>query len=213
MEVGDELSEKIETGIDEAKNFLIVLSKNSIKSSWVRYELNMAIIKYLENEDYRIIVARIDNVVVPLRLKPFLRVDCEKCDNIVNEIYNSLLKADDSSLFRSFKRQFINRHDEITALQDMLYEPEIRFISIIGFYGIGKSLLLRESLKRVYSNPNITEINLSQAHIGSRLTLELCAKAEISLPTDGASDEELFKLNLTAIETLLAKQNFVVFNK
>jgi len=151
--------------------------------------------------------------VVPLRLKPFLRVDCEKCDNIVNEIYNSLLKADDSSLFRSFKRQFINRHDEITALQDMLYEPEIRFISIIGFYGIGKSLLLRESLKRVYSNPNITEINLSQAHIGSRLTLELCAKAEISLPADGASDEELFKFNLTAIETLLAKQNFVVFNK
>jgi len=64
MEVGDELSEKIETGIDEAKNFLIVLSKNSVKSSWVRYELNMAIIKYLENEDYRIIVASVSLRVI-----------------------------------------------------------------------------------------------------------------------------------------------------
>src|SRR5687768_10326324 len=74
MEAGDSLSEKIEKGIDDAKNFVIILSKNSIESSWVKYELNMAIIKFLSNENYKIIAVRIDDVEVPLRLQPFLRI-------------------------------------------------------------------------------------------------------------------------------------------
>lgn len=208
MDAGDILSEKIETGIDEAKNFLIILSNNSIESPWVKYELNMALIKYLENEDYRIIIARIDNVIVPLRLKPFLRVDCESCENVEQSIVNSLNGNE-----KSFKRQFINRNDEITALQDMLYDPEIRFISLIGFFGIGKSSLIREALKRTYSNPEIIDIHLSAAHFGSRLTLELCSKAGINLPEDEANSTELDNLNLLAVETFLSKGSFVVFNK
>lgn len=212
MESGDVLSEKIETGIDEAKIFLIILSNNSFNSAWVRYELNMAIIKFLENEDYRIIVARIDKVEVPLRLRPFLRIDCEKSKNIVEDIFKNISSTNET-IQKSFKRQFINRSAEITSLQDMLYEPMTRFISIIGFFGIGKSSLLKEALKRIYSNPNIVEINLSRAFIGSRLTLELCSKANLSIPLDGTSKEELDKMNLLAIETLLSKQTFIVFNK
>ena len=208
MDLGDVLSDKIETGIDEAKNFLIILSQDSAKSSWVKYELNMALIKYLENEDYRIIVIRIDDVEVPLRLKPFLRVDSSKKDEIINSVFDSLNGGE-----RSFKRHFVNRNDEITSLQDKLYDTDIRFISIIGFFGIGKSSLIRETLKRTYSNPEIVEINLSAAHFGSRLTLELCSKAQIDLPKDGTPDIELRQVNLVAIETLLSKGTFIIFNK
>ncbi len=208
MDAGDVLSDKIESGIDEAKNFLIILSQNSINSSWVKFELNMALIKYLENEDYRIIVAKIDNVKVPLRLKPFLRVDSNKSDEIVASVFDSLNGNE-----KSFKRQFINRNNEITSLQDMLYDTDIKFITLIGFFGIGKSSLIREALKRTYSNPEIIEINLSAAHFGSRLTLELCSHAEIELPKDNATDAELHNVNLTAIETLLSKGRFIVFNK
>jgi tetratricopeptide (TPR) repeat protein len=208
MDAGDVLSDKIESGIDEAKNFLIILSQNSINSSWVKFELNMALIKYLENEDYRIIVAKIDNVDVPLRLKPFLRVDSDKSDRIITSVYDSLDGNE-----RSFKRQFVNRNNEITSLQDMFYDTDIKFISLIGFFGIGKSSLIKEALKRTYSNPEIIEISLSAAHFGSRLTLELCSHAEIELPKDESPDEELNKLNLLAIETLLSKGSFIVFNR
>ena len=195
LDVGDVLSDKIEEGIDESKNFLIILSKNSIDSSWVKYELNMALIKYLENEDYRLIVARIDDVQVPLRLKPFLRVDISSSKNIINSIIDSL-----NGGARSFKRQFVNRNDEITALQDMFYDSNVKFISLIGLFGIGKSSLIKETLKRTYSNPEISEIILSPAHFGSRLTLELCSKAEVELPKDGATEKELNALNLLSIE-------------
>jgi len=211
MEAGDALSDKIEAGIDEAKNFLVILSKNSATSSWVKYELNMAIIKFLENEDYKIIVARIDDVEVPLRLKPFLRVDSQNTSDIVNDIVNAVGHRD--TVTKSLKRKFVNRHDEINSLEGLLYDPEIKFISIVGFYGIGKTSLIRECLKRIYNNALIVEINLSQAHFGSRLTLELCAKAGISLPQDGLPNEELLNLNLLAMETLLSNNYFIVFNK
>lgn len=211
MDAGDSLSEKIEKGIDDAKNFVIILSKNSIESRWVKYELNMAIIKYLSNENYKIIAVRIDDVEVPLRLQPFLRIESTNVDDIANKI----LKADqfEDDKFKTSKRQFVNRNDEIDTLTTMLYEKETKFINIIGFYGIGKTSLIREALKRIYSNPNSVEITLSQAHFGSRLTLELCAVADIQIPQDGANIDELYKTNLLALETLLAKNTFIIFNK
>lgn len=213
MDAGDVLSEKIEKGIDEAKNFLIILSKNSVDSQWVKYELNIALIKYLEDEDYKILIARIDDVEVPLRLKPFLRIDSNGSDNIAQDIYNKLLGEKANPSVKSFKRQFINRQDEISALQDMFYESDIKFINIIGFYGIGKSSLIQEAFKRIYASSSFIEISLSPAHFGSRLTLELCSKAGVELPPDGATGQELNDKNLLAIETLLSKGEFIIFNR
>lgn len=211
MDAGDSLSDKIEKGIDEARNFVIILSKNSIESSWVKYELNMAIIKYLSNENYRIITVRIDDVNIPLRLQPFLRIESSN----PTEIATKILEADSSTGagFKILKRQFVNRNDEIDSLTTMLYERETKFINIIGFYGIGKTSLIRETLKRVYTSPSSVEINLSQAHFGSRLTLELCSLAEITAPQDGASIKTLYQTNLLALETLLSQNNFIIFNK
>lgn len=215
MDIGDPLSEKIEEGIDEAKNFLIILSKNSLGSRWVQYELNMALIKYLEDKDYKILVARIDDVEVPLRLKPFLRVECNTVDNdeTAKKIYDSIFAKHENKPQRSSKRQFVNRHDEITSLQDLFFDEKIKFISIIGFYGIGKTSLSQEALRRIFSAPRFVEINLSQAHFGSRLTLDLCSKANIQIPADGTPDEELTKLNLLSIETILSSGSFVIFNR
>jgi len=212
MDAGDELSDKIEKGIDEAKVFLIILSNNSIKSSWAQFELNMALIKYLEEEDYRIIVARIDDVKVPLKLKPFLRIDCNSQKDIPSCIYRELQKSNTQSK-KSTKRQFINRHDEISTLQDVLFEAQVKFINIVGFYGIGKTSLTHETLKRVYSDSNIIEVVLSPAHFGARLTIDLCSLAKIELPIDGASDEDLMNHNILAIETILSRGCFVIFNR
>lgn len=211
MDAGDSLSDKIEKGIDNAKNFAIVLSNNSVNSPWVKYELNMAIIKYLENENYRIIVIKIDDVEIPLRLKPFLRIESRDPLEISTQLQTtSNTQAPQSKVS---KRSFVNRSAEIEALSNMLFESETKFINIIGLYGIGKTSLIKEALKRVYNSPIVTEINLSPAHFGSRLTLELCSKAEIEVPVDGVDADVLNRHNLLAIETLIAKNSFIIFNK
>src|SRR5690606_9087191 len=144
-----------------------------------------------------------------LRLKPFLRIDSAEPTIIIDKLINSLNLTDHTPL----KRQFINRSEEISSLQDYLYDDEIKFISVIGFFGMGKSSLIKEALKRTFSNSEYIEINLSPAHFGARLTLELCSKAGVEIPNDGASQIELDNLNLLAIETLLSKNKFVIFNK
>jgi hypothetical protein len=43
MGVGDSLMTKIQTGLSEAKHFIVVLSNNSIESKWVAKELTAAL--------------------------------------------------------------------------------------------------------------------------------------------------------------------------
>jgi predicted Zn-dependent protease len=213
MDLGDVLSDKIEKGIDEAKNFLIILSQDSLKSKWVQYELNMALIKNLEEADYKILIAKIDDVQVPLRLKPFLLVDCSNEPDIALSIYEKLSKSKSISSSKTLKRQFVNRHEETDRIQEMFYSDDTKFIPIVGFYGIGKNSFSQEAIKRIFYNADIVTIDLTPAHFGSRLTLELCDKAETKIPKDGATEDELNTVNLTAIETLLSKDAFVIFNR
>lgn len=68
MGVGDSLIEKIQAGISQAKYFLIVLSKDSVNSNWVRKELNTALSMEINTGNNFILPAVIDDCEVP----PFL---------------------------------------------------------------------------------------------------------------------------------------------
>lgn len=91
---GDSLVDKIfEEGIKHSKSFIIILSKNSIKSKWVREELNTAVINRINNQT-KIIPVLIDKVKVPEVLKATAWVkinDLGDFDREVKEIANSIL--------------------------------------------------------------------------------------------------------------------------
>ncbi len=57
MKPGDILRERINNGIEDADYFLVVLSENSLDSSWVRFELNSAMINEIEQQHVRVIPA------------------------------------------------------------------------------------------------------------------------------------------------------------
>lgn len=57
---GDDLIEKIASGIDESDKFLIFISKNSINKSWVRTELKKALMKEISGIN--------PNFIVPIKL-------------------------------------------------------------------------------------------------------------------------------------------------
>lgn len=67
---GDSLVKKIfEEGLSNADAFLILISKNSINSNWVRQELDVALIKRIEGIT-RIIPLILDDVKLPEHLPP-----------------------------------------------------------------------------------------------------------------------------------------------
>lgn len=64
MKIGDSLPKHIEAGIKKAEYFAIILSENSIKSTWVEAELNAAFSLELGGET-RVLPILIDDVEVP----------------------------------------------------------------------------------------------------------------------------------------------------
>lgn len=95
---GDSIVNKIfEEGIKNCQAFIIILSKKSINSKWVRQELDVAIIKQIENQ-IKLIPVLIDDVEVPEALKAIAWVkikDINKYDDSVKEIANSILGLSD----------------------------------------------------------------------------------------------------------------------
>ena len=72
---GDSLIQKIfEEGLAQADAFVVVLSPESVKSKWVRQELDVATVRKIEGVT-KIIPVVIDNVEIPTALRALLRID------------------------------------------------------------------------------------------------------------------------------------------
>ena len=65
IKVGDSIVEKIELGIADNEYLVVVLSKDSISSRWVRVELNAAFFRQVSNRGITVLPALIEDCEVP----------------------------------------------------------------------------------------------------------------------------------------------------
>ncbi len=75
LHLGDSIKEKINKGIQASSIFIIILSKSSEKSQWVKYELNSALLLNAIKQGIRIIPIKIDDSIIPSDLSSFLYAD------------------------------------------------------------------------------------------------------------------------------------------
>lgn len=78
IKVGDSLRKKISTGIVESAWLVVILSKNSVQSSWVQIELNAALAIELESKNVFVLPVMLDDCDIPLFLKDKLYADFRK---------------------------------------------------------------------------------------------------------------------------------------
>ncbi len=81
LNAGDSLIDRIEEAIEGADALLVLLSKNSVNSSWCRKELKSGLIRELEERSVIVIPILIDDCKIPLFLKEKLYVDLRKPDD------------------------------------------------------------------------------------------------------------------------------------
>jgi hypothetical protein len=91
IQPGDSIVEKIfDVGLSECSAFLIVLSSNSIKSPWVKEELNTATLRRIEKLT-KVIPILIDSIDIPLSLRTLRWVDMRtNFEDGVRQILNSI---------------------------------------------------------------------------------------------------------------------------
>ncbi|WP_459195752.1 TIR domain-containing protein [Wukongibacter baidiensis] len=138
LKAGDYIKQKIGEGIKTASSFIIILSKESIKSEWVMYELNTALIYSAQRHGIRIIPIVIDtDVVIPPSLRDILYIDFSMNQE---EALNQLIKAISISQ-NSYK--FIPDWNELNSysFEELVYD-----------------LLLKSGFENVISNTTARDI-------------------------------------------------------
>jgi len=75
IEPGDSIIEKIEAGLAEHDTLLILLSPASIKSEWVKRELNSAIMAQLNGHDVKVIPLLVEDCEIPPTLSAVKYID------------------------------------------------------------------------------------------------------------------------------------------
>lgn len=85
--VGDSLIERIKEGINRADYLLVLLSKNSNQSNWVRQEIGVAFERFKNEETTAIIPIQIDDTPVPEKFQNIRYVSLSSgYENAINEI-------------------------------------------------------------------------------------------------------------------------------
>jgi hypothetical protein len=78
IRVGDSLIEKISQGIESSDYLAIVLSPDSVKSEWVKREVNAALIRELEEKEVVILPILITDCEIPILLREKKYADFRK---------------------------------------------------------------------------------------------------------------------------------------
>ena len=91
---GDSLIDKIASGIDESKKFIIFLSDTSIQKPWVNKELKKAIIEEVNRGDQNFIIPVLVNKIIktPAFLEDKFYIDVSQYteEELIKAIYNSI---------------------------------------------------------------------------------------------------------------------------
>jgi hypothetical protein len=73
--VGDSLIQKVQEGLEGARFFCVIFSRNSVRSEWVKREITAALLREIEDRKVMILPIVIDDSKLPLLLRDKLYAD------------------------------------------------------------------------------------------------------------------------------------------
>jgi|GEM_PF-1494479 len=122
LKVGDSLSNKIQTGIEESSWLIIVISENSTNSKWVNLELKSALTIELDKNGVFILPVLIDDSPIPLFLKDKyyadFRINYEKGLEKLLEVFSPRTKFQSNS--EGLERTFPDTKQIVTRFRDFV---------------------------------------------------------------------------------------------
>jgi tetratricopeptide (TPR) repeat protein len=159
IEIGDVLLDEVAAGIEAATDFVLLWTRNSEVSPWVRFEFHMAFIRHLEDNAIAIRILRLDDTDVPLPFRPFLQGR-----NVASPEEAAAQLGSDPPR-RPTLRAFVNRNNEIDAIESGLYSAETGQVWLWGMTGVGKRAVARTALERVVAD--LTKVREVEVRAGT----------------------------------------------
>lgn len=93
ISLGESIISAVASALNQADVYMLFISNNSNKSSWVSEELNIALTKSIENKKPRIIPVLLDDCNIPITLTGRLYLDARKSiQDALKQLCNNLLE-------------------------------------------------------------------------------------------------------------------------
>jgi len=136
LKPGDNISRKLQEGIDEADAFLVVVSQNSLSSPWVQQEFSSLALSELSKGGPRIIPVLIDDSTVPSYLSNYLYIDLSRDQNTGLELLAKSLqvvnKKESPAPRRSAEQRSEARGTQIASIGSSLKSGRLTLICGAG---------------------------------------------------------------------------------
>jgi len=176
FETGNEFENSIIEFLDKTSVFVFFATKESLESSWVKFELNEAFYKKINSQIDNALVYIIDNDIgiekIPNWMKKSLISYQKSPSAIAREIKQHLLKAE-----QSYQHQyFMGRANDREKFEDILNPIDgskpPKVFSIRGLPGIGRRTFLKKSIDELFSLKRNIEIIIEEGD----LLNDICSK-------------------------------------
>ena len=129
---GDNLIEKVDAGLKNAEVLIVIVSKHSLQSKWVKHEFSALAFRNISGETARIIPVLIDTSTVPEYLAQYVYVDLTTDRELgVERIVQSLnqKKKTKSTVDKTKKRDYGNA---LSALSNELHAGRLTLVCGAG---------------------------------------------------------------------------------
>lgn len=213
LEAGEVLPQALAEAVDTAKDFVLFASEHALSSKWVRFELGIIMVRWIEQADARIIVFRLDDTPLPPELRPLVNIDARAdfataVEQLVSTVHSAAGRPKIKA--RERRRRFVNRFAEIAAIERLFHES-VPFIVVEGLHGIGKTSLVERAAHDVFDLP-VARINITSGHGLLRFALELSARAGVEMPRSDTTESDLVGYAGEAAIALMQRGHIVFFD-
>lgn len=199
---GDLIVDSIALAVTDANCFIIIISNASIKSNWVKTQLNLATIRSIEDDNFKIIVIRIDKSEWPNHLRVALdgkfTVDLSEVQDRDNEYFKVANFIDASALIPK-NEIYLGRGDDTDRFSLLARRNKIIFI--LGWAGIGKTKFVTNSVSEKTRKRPLS-LRMTKAQSIDLLARQIIQKAHVRQPIslETFSDKDWIDMALDALK-------------
>ena len=166
---GTEFKKSIENAFDGSSIFVFFASKKALESIWVKFELEEAWYRQLDNSLTKALVYIIDSSITIDALPEWLRRTLIKYENAPQVIARDIRFHLDELLRRKQNPHFVGRSYEIEELEQALlpYDgtPPPHAVFVTGLPGVGRRSLIRNSASSILNLKKYVEIRLNEGDV------------------------------------------------
>lgn len=169
LNIGDSLINRISGGIKDMDYVAVIISKNSIDSSWVQKEISLAMSKEIAGREVSVLPILVDKCSLPETLADKLYADFTLRENYEDE-YSKLLRAMDVASTSKAKSQDQNRLTQNMSISDDTEQNQTADVHIVG---IDTNCTQQDKESRMYESDRWRKTGLAAKFEQFRQNIEL----------------------------------------